>query len=255
MSDTNTQTKRPVTGRGKAKVAKAADDAAKVQAKAEAKAKAQADKAAKAAADKAAKAEARAEAKQAKQAADKIKAEAAKQAKAEAKAAKQAKVAADKAEADKAKVAKAAAKVEAREQAQATHVKQVQTATAFFNELDAEAYSIPVKPSKGFAAQPARPHTARRNSSPRQAAAIAVALRGNGVKLVDGTTFCRTFTIDSFSYVIENGCTFDCIASGLLEVDTSEVHAAGSEVLRLCAGASKTIRSHLGDAKLEAILA
>lgn len=85
-----------------------------------------------------------------------------------------------------------------------------------------ESVSIPVKSLAAFKRTYRRDVTAHaigRKPSPRQAAALYVALTAAGGKLADNAAFPRKFEMRGASYAIENGALSDCIASGLAAYD------------------------------------
>lgn len=111
-----------------------------------------------------------------------------------------------------------------------------------FAQLSA-AVSVPIKTLSAFKRSYKRdiaPHAIGRKPSPRQAAALYVALVASGGKLSDGATFPRQFTLRGASYAIENGALSDALASGLATYDSA------SETIKL-ANASE-IKSQLGKA-------
>lgn len=80
------------------------------------------------------------------------------------------------------------------------------------------AISVPIKPLSAFAKSYKRTVTAHaigRKPSPRQAAALYVALVASGGKLADGTKFPRKFTLRGAQYAIENGALSSAISAGL----------------------------------------
>ena len=95
------------------------------------------------------------------------------------------------------------------------------TAHAVFTQLS-ESVSIPVKSLAAFKRTYKRDVTAHaigRKPSPRQAAALYVALTASGGKLADNVAFPRKFEMRGASYAIENGALSDAIASGLAAYD------------------------------------
>ena len=95
------------------------------------------------------------------------------------------------------------------------------TAGEIFAQLS-DAVSVPVKTLAAFKRSYKRDVTAHaigRKPSPRQAAALYVALAAHGAKLADGAQFPRKFEMRGASYAIENGALSDCIASGLASYD------------------------------------
>jgi len=96
------------------------------------------------------------------------------------------------------------------------------TANTVFAQLS-DAVSVPVKTLAAFKRTYKRDVTAHaigRKPSPRQAAALYVALIANGGKLADNATFPRKFEMRGASYAIENGALSDAIASGLASYDS-----------------------------------
>ena len=96
------------------------------------------------------------------------------------------------------------------------------TANDVFAKLS-EAVSVPVKTLAAFKRSYKRDVTAHaigRKPSPRQAAALYVALTASGGKLADNATFPRKFEMRGASYAIENGALSDAIASGLASYDS-----------------------------------
>lgn len=86
-----------------------------------------------------------------------------------------------------------------------------------------EAVSVPVKPLSSFKRTYKRDVTAHavgRKPSPRQAAALYVALAASGTKLADNAKFPRKFEMRGAQYAIENGALSDAIASGLAAYDS-----------------------------------
>ena len=97
------------------------------------------------------------------------------------------------------------------------------TANDTFAQLS-DAVSVPIKTLAAFKRSYKRDVTAHaigRKPSPRQAAALYVALIASGGKLADNVKFPRKFEIKSASYAIENGALSDCIASGLARYDSA----------------------------------
>lgn len=95
------------------------------------------------------------------------------------------------------------------------------TAHSVFTQLS-ESVSIPVKSLAAFKRTYKRDVTAHaigRKPSPRQAAALYVALTASGGKLADNVSFPRKFEMRGASYAIENGALSDAIASGLAAYD------------------------------------
>jgi hypothetical protein len=96
------------------------------------------------------------------------------------------------------------------------------TAHSVFTQLS-ESVSIPVKSLAAFKRTYKRDVTAHaigRKPSPRQAAALYVALTASGGKLADNVAFPRKFEMRGASYAIENGALSDAIASGLAAYDS-----------------------------------
>lgn len=96
------------------------------------------------------------------------------------------------------------------------------TASDVFAKLS-ESVSVPVKSFAAFKRTYKRDVTAHaigRKPTPRQAAALYVALIANGGKLADNAKFPRKFEMRGASYAIENGALSDAIASGLATYDT-----------------------------------
>lgn len=95
------------------------------------------------------------------------------------------------------------------------------TAADIFAQLS-DAVSIPVKTvsayRKTYKAAVA-PHAIGRGPSPRQAAALYVALAASGAKLADGATFPRNFTMRGIAYTIENGVLSSALSAGLATYD------------------------------------
>lgn len=112
----------------------------------------------------------------------------------------------------------------AERQALAAHIaEQNKTAGDVFAQLSG-AVSIPVKSMQAFKRSYKRdisPHTIGRKPSPRQAAALYVALTAANVPLADGASFPRQFELRGSTYAIENGALSDALASGLCTYDTA----------------------------------
>lgn len=97
------------------------------------------------------------------------------------------------------------------------------TASDVFHKLS-ESVSVPVKPLSAFKRSYKRDVTAHaigRKPSPRQAAALFVALTAANAKLTDNAKFPRKFEMRGASYAIENGALSDAIASGLASYDSA----------------------------------
>lgn len=97
------------------------------------------------------------------------------------------------------------------------------TATDVFGKLST-AVSVPVKTLAAFKRSYKRDVTAHaigRKPSPRQAAALYVALTASGAKLADNAKFNRVFKMRGADYAIENGALSDAIASGLATYDST----------------------------------
>jgi hypothetical protein len=102
--------------------------------------------------------------------------------------------------------------------------EQRQTASSIYAQADSVALSIPVKSVTAYKRtykQAVTAHPSKRKPSPRQAAALAVALTANGTTPADGATFSRNFEMRGAPYTIENGALSDCIASGLCSYDST----------------------------------
>jgi hypothetical protein len=98
-----------------------------------------------------------------------------------------------------------------------------QTANDVFHKLSA-AVSVPVKTLSAFKRsynRDVQAHAIGRKPSPRQAAALYVAITAANVKLADNAKFPRIFTMRGASYAIENGALSDAIASGLCTYDSA----------------------------------
>ena len=96
-------------------------------------------------------------------------------------------------------------------------------ANTVFAQLS-DAVSVPVKTLAAFKRTYKRDVTAHaigRKPSPRQAAALYVALVASGGKLADNAKFPRKFEMRGASYAIENGALSDAIASGLAAYDSA----------------------------------
>lgn len=96
------------------------------------------------------------------------------------------------------------------------------TANDVFHKLS-ESVSVPVKTLSAFKRtykQTVTAHAIGRKPSPRQAAALYVALTASGGKLADNVSFPRKFEMRGASYAIENGALSDAIASGLATYDS-----------------------------------
>lgn len=123
---------------------------------------------------------------------------------------------------------KAAAKPKADKQAErealATRIAaERKTANDVFGKLS-ESVSVPVKTLAAFKRTYKRDVTAHaigRKPTPRQAAALFVALTAHGAKLRDGAKFPRNFKMRGAEYAIENGALSDAIASGLATYDSA----------------------------------
>lgn len=101
------------------------------------------------------------------------------------------------------------------------------TAAEIFAQA-ASSVSVPIKTLTAFKRGYKRDVTAHaigRKPSPRQAAALAVALTAAGKKPANGVKFSRKFDMRGASYAIENGALSDAIASGLCtyEAETETV--------------------------------
>lgn len=116
------------------------------------------------------------------------------------------------------------------------------TANETFAKLSS-AVSIPVKPLSAFAKSYKRTVTGQwpygRKPSPRQAAAIYIALTAARGKLADNAKFPRKFTIRGAEYAIENGALSSAISSGLCTYDS----ASETITLRNAAELSAQIRT------------
>lgn len=96
------------------------------------------------------------------------------------------------------------------------------TAGAVFSKLS-DAVSVPIKPLSAYSKTYKRNVTAHaigRGPSPRQAAALYVALIAANGKLANGATFPRKFDIRGVSYAVENGVLSSAISAGLCTYDT-----------------------------------
>jgi len=106
-----------------------------------------------------------------------------------------------------------------------------------------DAVSNPVKSyaaySKTYKAQCA-PHAIGRGPSPRQAAALYIALAASGKSLADNVTMPRKFTIGGTSYCIENGVLSSALSAGLATYDSA------SETIKI--SNANEIKSQLGKA-------
>jgi len=124
--------------------------------------------------------------------------------------------------ATEAKAAKAPATDAATETTLAERIaEQRATAKAVYMQLSS-AVSVPVKPFDAFRKTyktDVSAHAIGRKPSPRQAAALAVALAASGKKLANGVTFPRKFEMRGNIYAIENGALSDALASGLAKYD------------------------------------
>lgn len=97
------------------------------------------------------------------------------------------------------------------------------TASETFAKLSS-AVSVPVKTLAAFKRSYKRDvsaHAIGRKPSPRQAAALFVALTAADAKLADGAKFPRKFKMRGADYAIENGALSDAIASGLCAYDSA----------------------------------
>jgi len=97
------------------------------------------------------------------------------------------------------------------------------TANDVFTQLS-NAISIPIKTLAAFERSYKRDVTAHaigRKPSPRQAAALYVALKANGGELSDNVKTSRKFEINGAGYAIENGALSSAIASGLCSYDSA----------------------------------
>lgn len=115
------------------------------------------------------------------------------------------------------------------------------TANDVFAKLS-QSVSVPVKTLAAFKRSYKRTVTAHaigRKPSPRQAAALYVALTASGGKLSDNVTFPRKFEMRGASYAIENGALSDAIASGLASYDS----AAETVTIRNAAELSAQIKT------------
>lgn len=91
------------------------------------------------------------------------------------------------------------------------------TAATVFAKLS-DAISVPIKPKRAFAYRAdVPPHSIGRKPSPRQAAAIAVAVAASGKPLADGLAVPRVFTMRGATYAVENGALADMQRSGLAD--------------------------------------
>lgn len=112
----------------------------------------------------------------------------------------------------------------AERQALATRIAaERKTASDVFAKLS-NAVSVPVKTLAAFKRTYKRDvsaHAIGRKPSPRQAAALYVALTAANAKLADGATFPRKFKLRGADYAIENGALSDAIASGLATYDSA----------------------------------
>jgi len=109
-----------------------------------------------------------------------------------------------------------------REALSARIASERKTANDIFHKLS-ESVSVPVKTLSAFKRTYKRDVTAHaigRKPSPRQAAALYVALTASGGKLADNVSFPRKFEMRGASYAIENGALSDAIASGLASYDS-----------------------------------
>lgn len=108
------------------------------------------------------------------------------------------------------------AKAETNEPTKAEQIAAArQLAAAIFAVLS-DAVSIPVKSTRAFKLnRDLQPHAIGRKPSPRQAAAIVIALAASKQRIENGATFARTFTMRGESYAIENGAASDFLKSGL----------------------------------------
>ena len=110
-----------------------------------------------------------------------------------------------------------------REALSARIASERKTANDVFHKLSS-AVSVPVKTLAAFKRTYKRDVTAHaigRKPSPRQAAALYVALTAANVKLADNAKFPRKFEMRGASYAIENGALSDAIASGLAAYDSA----------------------------------
>jgi len=115
-------------------------------------------------------------------------------------------------------------------------------ATAILAKL-CDAVSNPVKSvaayGKTYNAN-VQPHAIGRGPSPRQAAALYIALAASGKALADGATMPRKFSIGGVSYCIENGVLSSALSAKLATYDSA------SETIKI--SNANEIRSQLGKA-------
>lgn len=140
--------------------------------------------------------------------------------------------------ADTATEAKPRDKAAEREAEAAALAAERNTAAEIFAKLSA-AVSIPIKPKRAFAYRAdVPPHSVGRKPSPRQAAALAVAVAASGKPLADGLAVPRVFTMRGATYAVENGALADMQRSGLA------AYNAATETITVANAAE--IRSQLG---------
>lgn len=97
------------------------------------------------------------------------------------------------------------------------------TANDVFHKLS-QSVSVPIKTLAAYKRTYKRDvsaHAIGRKPSPRQAAALYVALTASGVKLADNAKFPRKFEMRGAPYTVENGALSDAIASGLAAYDSA----------------------------------
>lgn len=123
---------------------------------------------------------------------------------------------------------------------------------ALYAGFEANRVSIPVKTLSAFKPETSTAHSVSRNPSPRQAAAICVALAAANVKLSDGAKAPRVFERNGVRVCIENGVMRDAIASGLIsvsgaspETETLTVRAKQAAVISGLIGGSILKRAKL----------
>lgn len=116
------------------------------------------------------------------------------------------------------------------------------TAADVFAQLSG-AISIPIKTVAAYRntySANVAPHAIGRKPSPRQAAALYVALAASGKALADGVTMPRTFTLRGASYCVENGVLSSALSAGLATYDSA------SETIKITN--ANEIKSQLGKA-------
>jgi hypothetical protein len=118
--------------------------------------------------------------------------------------------------------------------------------------FDQQRVSVPIKPLAAFKPIAATANANGRSISVRQCAALAVAFTKQNRKLADGATIKRQFTFDAARYCIENGCSGDMLASGIIKLHADSI--AGNETFILQPGATKAIIGKLGAPLLRDIL-